>query len=70
MLTAQTLNEKQMPIYGSYISGRNWFFAVLLNDRSYCFSDSYVSTNKDDLLDIFRILRNMRQIIERQLTIT
>ncbi|MEM1214794.1 MAG: hypothetical protein AAGJ82_03870 [Bacteroidota bacterium] len=29
MLTAQELNNNQLPIYGAYVSGRNWFFLTL-----------------------------------------
>ena len=53
MLAAQLLNQKEHPLYGSYIIGRLWFF-VLLHQDEYAVSLAYDATQKID--DIFRVL--------------
>lgn len=63
MMTAQEINQNEYPIYGAYVMGRNWFF-LTLRDRKYCISNEFVAT-RDDLFQIFRILKNLKQIIER-----
>ena len=64
MLTAQELNNNTFPIYGAYVSGRNWFFLTLQND-TYCISNEYVAT-RDDIYDIMKIMKSLKTIIEKQ----
>lgn len=64
MLTAQELNNNQFPIYGAYVSGRNWFFLTLIND-TYCISNEYVAT-RNDIYDIMKIMKGLKTIIEQQ----
>ncbi|MDM8549290.1 hypothetical protein QUF72_04395 [Desulfobacterales bacterium HSG2] len=61
MLVSQEINEHKIPVYGCYVRGRFWFFMVL-KDKSYCISDAYTAT-KDDLFDIFRILKVLKQFV-------
>ncbi|MDM8518505.1 hypothetical protein QUF64_00555 [Anaerolineales bacterium HSG6] len=61
MLVAQEINEHKHPIYGCYVRGQFWFFAIL-EGKNYSFSKPYVAT-RDDLFDIFRILKALKQII-------
>jgi len=61
MLVAQEVNEHSHPIYGGYVRGSLWSF-MTLQEREYCISDPYVAT-RDDVFDIFRILKALRQII-------
>ena len=61
MLVAQELNAHHSPVYGCYVKGSFWYFMVLEN-RSYCISEPYVAT-RDDVFDIFRILKVLKQII-------
>ncbi|MDM8551591.1 hypothetical protein QUF72_16005 [Desulfobacterales bacterium HSG2] len=61
MLVAQELNEHTHPVYGCYTVGRNWFF-MMLQEREYAISRVYPATN-DDVFDIFRILKALKQII-------
>ncbi len=61
MLIAQEINEKRHPVYGCYVKGRDWFF-MLLQGREYCISEGYMAT-RDDLFDIFRILKVLKQTI-------
>lgn len=67
MLVAQELNEKRLPIYGTYIIGRNWFF-MTLSGREYSISQNYSAT-KDELFDIFRIMQGLKQIITREVAL-
>jgi len=61
MLVAQEINEHKHPIYGCYVNGRDWFF-ITLTGQTYCISEPYIAT-RDDIFDIFRILRVLKQII-------
>lgn len=64
MLTAQELNNNEFPIYGAYVSGRNWFFLTLKKD-TYCISNEYVAT-RADIYDIMRIMKGLKTIIQQQ----
>jgi len=64
MLTAQELNNNKFPIYGAYVSGRNWFFLTLKND-TYCISNEYVAT-RDDIYDIMKVMKSLKAIINKQ----
>jgi len=64
MLTAQELNNNQFPIYGAYVSGRNWFFLTLKND-TYCISNEYVAT-RNDIYDIMKIMKSLKTVINKQ----
>lgn len=66
MLVAQVLNENQQPIYGCYVIGRNWFFVTLI-EHTYCVSNNYSVTQKDELQKVYTILINLKTIIEHQL---
>jgi hypothetical protein len=61
MLVAQELNETKYPIFGCFVMGHDWYFMVL-QGREYAISTPYVAV-RDDIIDIFRILRALRQII-------
>jgi len=65
MLAAQAENEKPYPVYGIYIVGRNWFF-VVLDQNKYSVSNEYVAT-KDDIFQIFSILKKLKTLIEKML---
>ena len=66
MLIAQELNKNGKPLYGIEIVGKQWSF-VTLKDRTYCISQTYNSTDKDDLLAIIAILRHFIFILETEL---
>ncbi len=61
MLVAQELNEHRNPVYGCYVKGSLWYF-MTLQEREYCISEPYVAT-RDDVFEIFRILKVLKQII-------
>jgi len=64
MLTAQKLNTNDFPIYGAYVSGRNWFFLTLEGD-TYCISNEYVAT-RNDIYEIMKIMKSLKAIINKQ----
>jgi hypothetical protein len=63
MLAVQTLNQNNRPIFGCSVLARNWYFMVL-DKKKYAVSDAYVSTNQDNLFQIFRMLRFVKTYIE------
>ncbi len=63
MVAAQSKNEHSMPIYGSYVSGRNWFF-VLLENKNYYLSDAYVAST-EDIYQVFAILKKCKALIDK-----
>ena len=65
MIAAQALNNNDKPIYGCYVIGRSWNFMALVG-KEYAISNVYTCTT-DELLDIFRILKGLRNIIEKKL---
>lgn len=65
MLTAQELNDNSFPIYGAYVTGRNWFFLTLQNN-TYCISNEYVAT-RADIYDIMKIMKGLKVIIKKQI---
>lgn len=80
MLTAQVLNQhpsgkfkpfpgieldKEMPMYGSYVIGINWYFMVL-KENGFCMSKAFDITDKEELFKVFQMLKaQKRMIIER-----
>jgi hypothetical protein len=65
-LIAQTLNKNDKPIYGCEVNGAIWKF-VVMEDKKYCVSHGYDSTDKEDLLQIIGILRKFKYILETEL---
>ena len=62
MLAARELNKDDsntQPIFGAYVLGRLWFFLVL-SGLNYAVSADY-SAAKDEIFDIFRVLKNLKQ---------
>jgi hypothetical protein len=62
MLVGQTLNTNQSPVYGAYVVGREWYFMVL-ETKQYAISQGHNALQRDDLIDIFRILKALKTII-------
>lgn len=63
MVAAQALKDDNQPIYGCYVLGRMWFFAVL-NGSEYCISRDYSSVN--ELVAIVKVLKTLKQIIDKR----
>ena len=63
MLAAQHLNEEQNIVFGCYIVGKSWRFMVL-DKKEYAISKSF-SADDDEILDIFRIMKGLREQIDK-----
>ncbi|MEM8524836.1 MAG: hypothetical protein AAGG68_09335 [Bacteroidota bacterium] len=68
MLVGQAQNEDNLPIYGCYVVGRNWFF-MTLEDKNYAISKAY-SADDEDIFEIVKILKALRSILFKRLNIT
>ncbi len=64
MLAAQAQNQSEMPIYGAYVIGRQWFF-VVLEGKEYSVSEEFIAT-REDIFQIFRMLRQVKVFIEER----
>jgi hypothetical protein len=62
MITSQTINQDEKPVYGIYVNGRNWFF-VILENKTYYTSNPYV-VSSDDIFDLYAILEFFKQKME------
>ena len=61
MYLAQIINGNDLPVYGAYVLGRNWFF-VTLTKEGYCKSKAFDCTEKDSLQQIYLILKRLKNI--------
>jgi hypothetical protein len=68
-LIAQEINQDGYPLYGCEVIGKEWNF-VVLQDRTYCVSQSYICTNPTDLRQIVGILRAFKQGLSQRLQAT
>ncbi len=67
MLAAQAKNNgMNLPIYGLYNIGQNWFF-VILAGKEYTVSQQFDATDKDDLKQIINALQYVKAHIERNI---
>ncbi len=62
MLVGQMMEEEPKVMYGCYVVGSIWKFIALGTDRKYSLSSDY-SALDDDIFDIFRILKNLKNIV-------
>ena len=65
-LIAMEQNKNDKPMYGCTVSGKYWEFYVMEND-TYCISETYDATKKPDLMQIIAILRKFKHILETRL---
>ncbi len=66
MLVAQIENENAQPVYGCYIQGKYWTFTVLQN-KNYYVAASFDATNSLHLHKIIAALKNIKNIVLKQL---
>ncbi len=66
MLVSQTLNQNEKPVYGIFLIGAFWHFAVLEN-KKYCISDGYAGDSKA-LFDLFKMLKALKVIFLEMFT--
>ena len=62
-LIAQEKNQNDNPLYGCYIVGKLWYF-VTMEEKHYCVSKAYDSTDEAELIYIIAVLRHFRKILE------
>ncbi|MCU0444999.1 MAG: hypothetical protein MUE85_08770 [Microscillaceae bacterium] len=67
MLIGQALNENKKPMYGCYVQGRYWYFAIL-EDKKYVISNSYNASEEPEVIQIVMILRKLKTIILERLS--
>jgi hypothetical protein len=65
-LIAQVKNQDGKPLYGVEVIGKQWSF-VVMQDKEYCISESYICTKRDDLMQIIAILRKFKAILYERL---
>ena len=65
MLVAQVLNNNDKPIYGAYVLGREWIFTIL-KGRKMLQSLPLLTTDTENLQDIFKTLKNLKDIIGKE----
>jgi hypothetical protein len=65
-LISQELNKNNKPLYGCTVIGKSWEF-IIMEKNTYCISQSYDCTKKDELLQIIAILRKFKEILETRL---
>ena len=62
MLIAQEINQDKKSIYGTWIVGSIWWFAVL-DGKNYIKSRKFDASQEHDLLQIVFILRKLKELI-------
>jgi hypothetical protein len=62
MVAAQAKNKNILPIYGCYVSGRNWFFVLLEGDK-YCVSNAH-NASDEDIYKIFAIMKKCKLLVD------
>jgi hypothetical protein len=62
MVAAKIKNNDNLPIYGCYVSGRNWFFVLLEGDK-YCVSNAH-NASDDDIYKIFAIMKKCKLLVD------
>jgi hypothetical protein len=66
MLAAQGLEENPKAMYGCYVVGSAWKFIALEIDRNYSISDPFDALSKEELFDIIRVLKNLKNIVKER----
>jgi hypothetical protein len=62
MVVGQALNDANMPIYGCYVVGQNWYF-MLLQGKDYVIATPFAATSTE-IFDVFRVLKVLKYKIE------
>lgn len=66
MLIAQSLNLPDTSLYDCYVKGRMWFF-MALEGHQYAITEIGYNSCSKELLNIFTVLKNLKNIIEKKL---
>jgi hypothetical protein len=62
MLIGQHKNDNNKPVYGGYLIGPYWRFTVL-NDKTYSVSRNFDATQKEDIVQIIAMLKELKVMI-------
>ncbi|MCU0391948.1 MAG: hypothetical protein MUE81_12585 [Thermoflexibacter sp.] len=62
MIVAQILNSQQQPIFGGYVVGRFWFFAII-EGKNYSLSHAFDITKTEDLEQVIFCLRAIKEMV-------
>jgi hypothetical protein len=65
LLAAQYNDERQFPLFGCYVVGRNCFF-IIFDKEKYAVSDAFVSSSSD-IYQIIAILKKVKVYVEMNL---
>jgi hypothetical protein len=65
-LIAKTQNDDAKPLYGCEVNGAVWKF-ITMENKNYCVSKSFDSSDKEDLLKIIAVLRKFKEILKLKL---
>jgi len=68
MVYAKEENKNALPIYGTYILGRFWFF-VILKDKEYAVSPAFDATKTEDLAALLANMQKVKEAIHSYLNI-
>ncbi len=63
MIAAQQKNKNELPIFGTYLSGRMWFFVMLQHDK-YIVSKAFDASD-DEIGRVVKILKKCKELIEK-----
>jgi hypothetical protein len=63
MYVSQILNKDDMPLYGAYVIGKDWYF-LILKGKQYSVSRAYDVTQKEQIEQATKILKRMKVYIE------
>ncbi len=62
MLAAQIQNQDSKPVFGGYVVGRFWFFAVL-EGKNYSLSSAFDITQQPDIEQVICCLRKLKELV-------
>ncbi len=62
MLVAQIQNQDSKPVFGGYVVGRFWFFAVL-EGKNYSLSSAFDITQQPDIEQVICCLRKLKELV-------
>jgi hypothetical protein len=66
MMATKTLNDDNLPIYGTFVQGRLWFFLVY-DGVQFAETSAFDILKINDLVAVFKILKRQKAIIAARL---
>lgn len=62
MLIAQSKNNDEKPLYGGFLVGTDWRFAILIG-KNYCTSQKFDMMKKQDVIQMVFVIRKLKDFI-------